>query len=113
MIKYILFGLIAFNFSVIHAQDLNKNDIKAFADKMLISKKYKIEVLKISDFHHNIRMALIKQPYREFPSILIFKFDQSSKKWGKVFEGLNPGIQDAQSGLLDLHTLKLGIDFTT
>ena len=111
MKRSLLSIVLIINFSLILAQNLSKEDVKDFARKMLISSKYDIDVIKISETRNNIRVALIKLPYREFPDLLIFKYESENRKWVRIFEGLCPGIQDNPSGLLDWHTIKTGIDF--
>lgn len=114
MMKYSLaLALIVNCLTRIYSQELSNDEVKSFTSKMFVSDKYEVEVLKISEAKNNIRIVAITIPYREFPSILIFTYNNASRKWNRVFEGLMPGIQDAPSGLLDLHTTGVGIDFNT
>jgi hypothetical protein len=39
-------------------------------------------------------------------------YNEKSKEWKKAFEGLSIGIQPEPAGLLDLHTINFGLDFT-
>lgn len=79
---------------------------------MLISDDYNVKVLNVSENIQGIKVALIDLPYREFPSLILFKLNSKTNEWDRVFEGLAPGIQDNPSNFTDLHTVGLGIDFT-
>jgi PDZ domain-containing protein len=46
--------------------------------------------------------ARIRQPYRDFPNAVLFRWD--SGRWSRVPEGLALGLCDCASGILDLHT---------
>lgn len=75
---------------------------------MLISDAYEVELVKIHKPIDQILVVEIIPPYREFPSIILFKKNHSD--WEVVFEGLSPGVIDEQSELLDWHTKNLGVD---
>jgi hypothetical protein len=112
MTKYGLLFLALSTFSKLYSQTLTIDEIEILAQKMLISNEYSIEVIKVSKNIKNHKVALLSMPYREFPSIIIFKLDET-EHWIRVFEGLSPGIQDKPSDLFDWHTSGLGIDFIT
>jgi hypothetical protein len=84
------------------------NDLSKKIEEMSISDDFEIEIVKIHGPIDNILVVEINPPYREFPSIVFFKKNQSD--WELVFEGLSPGISDKHSELLDWHTKKLGVD---
>jgi hypothetical protein len=46
--------------------------------------------------------ARIRAPYRDFPNVVLFRWDGS--KWARVQEGLALGLCDCTSGIVDLHT---------
>lgn len=96
-----------------NSQNLKIEEIKKFADELIISKEFKTHVIKTVPSIDNIQIALLEMPYREFPSIIILKWNEKDKKWIRTFECLSPGIQNNPSGLLDWHTKSCGIDFTT
>lgn len=94
-----------------HSQELNKEQIQLYANDLLISKGYQVKINKILPVVKDVQIAVLEIPYREYPSIIIFNRDLKTNKWSLVFECLSPGIQDYPSGLLDWHTLGLGVDF--
>jgi hypothetical protein len=103
--------LVIRSISFCYGQDLTKSQIQLVANNMLISKKYHVNIKKILPSINNVEIVLLDIPYREFPSIIILNKDKVTNKWVRVFECLGPGIQDKRSGLLDWHTVKVGVDF--
>jgi hypothetical protein len=59
---------------------------------------------------NGLAAVAIEPPYREFPNIVLFRYDDGAKRWSRVFEGLSVGIQFDQSAILDLHTLGVAMD---
>jgi hypothetical protein len=92
-------------------QELTKQQIQMVANNLLISKKYHVKIKKVLPPINGVDVVLLDIPYREFPSIVILTKDKSDDKWNRVFECLSPGIQEKPSGLLDWHTVKVGVDF--
>lgn len=78
---------------------------------MSISTEYQPKIIHISDVVGGFVVVLIKPPYRDFPNIVAFKYDEYSKKWIRPFETFCIGIQDKKSEILDLHTKGFAIDF--
>jgi len=95
-----------------NAQDINKKMIEQDINNMSISNDYNFEILSISSIINNICIVTINPPYREFPNILIYNYDNNSKKWSRVFESFCIGIQPEPSSLTDLHTTGYGVDFS-
>lgn len=112
MIKNLLLGFlfISIIISCSNKDGLNKKEIQKKADLMLITNKFQINIKSISPVVNDLQIALVDLPYREFPSVLIFK-RVNSKEWLRTFECLSPGIQYKESGLLDWHNKGLGIDY--
>jgi len=99
-----------------YGQDLTTDQIQHFADTMLMSPNYKIKIKKVLPAVNNMQAAVIEMPYKEFPSILLFSKDATTNRWTRIFEGLDPGIQESPSrDLYDWHkvTPPLGKDFAT
>ncbi|WP_429377548.1 hypothetical protein [Mucilaginibacter sp. UYCu711] len=92
------------------AQGITPEQAQNFANKLLISKKYKATVKKVLPPINNIQVLLLSVPYREYPSVIIL--NKTPAGWIRLFECLAPGIQDKPSGLLDWHTKGLGVDFS-
>lgn len=111
MFKQLIFGILILTTTVSCSRQLSIDQVKLLADKMLISNKYSINVKKMSEVKNDVQIALVDLPYREFPNIIIFKFDKDKNEWVRILEGLCSGIQDNPSGLLDWHTIGTGIDF--
>ncbi len=85
-----------------------KGEITDSIDKMVFSKEYNYEILKVSKIIKDMCVVAISPPYREFPNVLVFKY--KNKHWHRVFEALSIGIQSKPSNKLDLHTIGLGAD---
>ncbi|WP_426669728.1 hypothetical protein ACPPVU_00510 [Mucilaginibacter sp. McL0603] len=94
-----------------YGQNLNKEEIQAIANNLLITNKYHVSIKKIVPPVNGIQVVVLSIPYREFPGIIIINKNKSTGKWERVFESLSPGIQDKSSGLLDWHTKGEGVDF--
>jgi len=69
-----------------------------------------IHIRTISSPVHGVTAVAIEPPYREFPNVILFNYDEGAKRWKRVFEGLTIGIQPEVSRFLDLHTVGLGVD---
>jgi len=95
-----------------HSQNLNKELISKDLSNMLISGEYTFEIISISEAINNLCIVSIIPPYREFPNILLYSYNEKTREWKRVFEGLSIGIQPEPSSLLDLHTINYGLDFT-
>jgi hypothetical protein len=52
--------------------------------------------------------VFIEPPYREFPNVILFKFNDG--RYQRIIEGLTIGIIDSASDILDLHTKGKAID---
>lgn len=78
-------------------------------DKKYLKKEFSFYILQITTMN-NVTAVAIKPPYREFPNVIIFHYDDTNKKWKRIQEGLCLGIQDEPSKMLDLHTVGLGFD---
>jgi hypothetical protein len=98
---------------VYSSNSLDIEKVQSKIDPLLISKKYKYEIIKVSEPLNNIVAVFINPSYRDFPNVIFFKYDQNSNDYNRVYEGLCLGIQDNPSGKVDLHTLGLGIDMKT
>jgi len=106
---FIIYILTSYN---LYSQGLSLNEVQKAADQMIISKGFDVSVKELFPSINDLQIAVLKMPYREFPSIIIFKKNPTANKWIRIFESLSPGIQDQQSKLLDWHTIGTGIDFT-
>ncbi|MDO8477755.1 MAG: hypothetical protein Q7W02_16465 [Candidatus Rokubacteria bacterium] len=69
-----------------------------------------LRVLSITSPVNGISAVAINPPYREFPNVVLFRFDEGAKRWKRVFEALSLGIQPEVSKRLDLHTLGEAFD---
>jgi hypothetical protein len=87
---------------------ISENEIKSSIDKMVLSKEYKYKIIKVSKIVNDLCVVAITQSYREFPNVIVFKFENN--RWYRVFEGLSIGIQANPSDKLDLHTIGFGAD---
>ncbi len=95
-----------------YSQNLSNEHISKDLSNMLISDEYTFEIISISEATNNLCIVCIIPPYREFPNILLYSYNEKSKGWERIIEGLSIGIQPEPSGLLDLHTINSGLDFT-
>jgi len=83
--------------------------IRVELDKMVGDEyKDKYEIIKVIE-KQNLCAVFILPPYREFPTVILFKLDNG--KYQRIIEGLTIGIIDARSNILDLHTTGKGVDF--
>lgn len=87
---------------------LTQEEASASINKMIFSNEYNYKILKITESINNLCAVAISPPYREFPNVILFKYEND--EWKRVFEGLCLGIQAKPSGKLDLHTIKLAAD---
>ncbi len=87
---------------------LTQEEATASINKMVFSNEYNYKILKITKSINNLCAVAISPPYREFPNVILFKYENN--KWNRVFEGLCLGIQPKPSGKLDLHTIKIAAD---
>ena len=112
----LVFVFLAFFIPVTKAEPapISPEAVKAELDSMVMSlqPEIKYSIVKICGPDHNVCAVAIDPPYREFPNVLLFKFNTESGKYVRVFEGLCFGIQDRPSGKPDLHTIGMGIDVT-
>lgn len=69
-----------------------------------------IRVQSITSPVNGLAAVAIEPPYREFPNVVLFRYDEGPKRWKRVFEGLSIGIQPEVSMVLDLHTIGEAID---
>ncbi len=89
-----------------------QEQIQSEIDGLLIKGDYSYKIISISETVDNVLAAALVPPYREFPNIILFKVDPKNGSLKRIYEALCLGIQDAPSGLLDLHTIGNAIDFT-
>jgi hypothetical protein len=88
-----------------------QEQIQSEIDGLLIKGDYSYKIISMSETVDNVLVAALTPPYREFPNIILFKVDPKDGSLKRVYEALCLGIQDAPSGLLDLHTTGNAIDF--
>jgi len=72
---------------------------------------YEPKILKIIGPIGNFTIALIKPPFREFPNFLVYNFDDETKEWNRVHEGLSLGIILPEKNHIDLHRSGDAVDF--
>ncbi len=89
-----------------------QEQIKSEIDGLLIKGDYSYKIVSMSETVDNVLAAALTPPYREFPNIILFKVDPKDGSLRRIYEALCLGIQDAPSGLLDLHTIGNALDFT-
>jgi hypothetical protein len=94
------------------SSELNRKEIEAAINEMLISDEFSIVVKKIFVPLNDVQLVYLDPPYREFPSIIIFKKKPDASEWVRTIECLSPGIQAGGSKLKDWHTEGLAADFT-
>jgi hypothetical protein len=82
-----------------------QKQIQSEIDGLLIKGAYSYKIISMSEIVDNVLAAVLTPPYREFPNIILFKVDPKDGSLKRVYEALCLGIQDAPSGLLDLHTI--------
>ena len=70
-----------------------------------------LRIVSITSAVNGISAVAISPPYREFPNVVLFRYDTATRRWIRILEGLCLGIQPEVSKILDLHTIGLGIDF--
>lgn len=107
--------LLVFSASKIYSlPPFETKNAKTKIDLMLASEEFKdkYKIVKISKPCNNICIVAIKPPYREFPNIIIFKYDSKTDDYIRIYEGLCFGIQDKPSDKLDFHTTGDAADFT-
>ena len=95
------------------SNELKTIEIQKIADNLLISTKFNVKIQQILPVIDDIQVVVLEMPYREFPSVILIKKDIKTNKWIRTFECLSPGIQPQKSDLLDWHSEKCGVDFTT
>jgi hypothetical protein len=111
-IKILLALLLLFkSVSYSYGQDLTKQQLQAMVDNMLLYKNYHVNIKKLVPAVNGVFAVVLEMPYREFPSIVLMNRDTLGHKWVRVFECLNPGIQNTPSGLEDWHTKGVALDF--
>lgn len=81
--------------------------IKEFPDMSLV------QIKSITSPVHGMAAVAIDPPYREFPNVVLFRYDEGVKRWQRILEGLSLGVQPQVSRVLDLHTIGIGLDFKT
>ncbi len=111
----IFFSLLVAFLTLIYAEEpaaIDQETVKAEIDNLLIPLQPRAEysIVKICGPINNLCAVAVNPPYREFPNVFIFKYDIESGRYIRVFEGLCLGLQDEPSGILDLHTVGMGID---
>lgn len=95
-----------------HAKPNYQEQIQSEIDGLLIKGEYSCKIISMSEIVENVLAVVLTPPYREFPNIILFKVDPKDGSLKRIYEALCLGIQDAPSGLLDLHTIGNAIDFT-
>jgi hypothetical protein len=63
-----------------------------------------LRILSITSPVNGITAVAIQPPYREFPNVVLFRYDEDAKGWKRIPEALCLGIQSKVSKILDLHT---------
>jgi len=105
----LLFALLAFGLALPPlSQEIISKEIGNMVNLNTGRNTTHLEITAISDPVNNLAAVALIPPYREFPNIVLFEYKDD--QWQRVFEGLSVGIQDAQSGILDLHVTGLGVD---
>lgn len=66
---------------------INQQIENMLSDIGVENKKVSFEVLKTITCN-NITAVAIKPPYREFPNVIIFYYDDINKHWKRIKEGL-------------------------
>lgn len=107
-ILLVVFLLLISSTSLASDKAISEDEIKNYINKMLIGKEYKYKIIKVSKVIHNLCIVAISPPYREFPNVIAFQFE--NKRWHRIFEGFTIGIQANKSDKLDLHTIGWGAD---
>lgn len=69
-----------------------------------------LRVRSITSPVDDMTAVAIEPPYREFSNVVLFHFDDGTKRWKRVFEGLTIGIDSNVSHVLDVHTVGEAID---
>lgn len=69
-----------------------------------------LRVLSITSPVEGIVAVALTPPYREFPNVVLFAYDEGARHWKRVLEGLSLGIQAHKSSTLDIHTVEEAVD---
>jgi hypothetical protein len=69
-----------------------------------------LHILSITSPVRGISAVAIEPPYREFPNIVLFQYEEGARRWVRIREGLSLGLQTEVSDILDLHTLGIALD---
>jgi len=56
-------------------------------------------------------VAIINVPYREFPNVLVYRFNSENKIWKRILEGVSLGVSLPAEGSVDLHVPGMALDF--
>lgn len=70
----------------------------------------KLRILSITNPVNGLSAVAIEPPYREFPNVILFRYNEVAKRWERVSEALCLGIQSEVSKVLDLHTTGHAVD---
>lgn len=88
--------------------ELARNAIKAMIYDF--PGKSELQVRLITTPVNGLVAVGIEPPYREFPNVVLFQFDEGIRRWSRVHEGLILGIQPEISPFLDTHLTGEAID---
>jgi len=69
-----------------------------------------LRILSITNPVNGLSAVAIEPPYREFPNVILFRYNKGAKRWERASEALCLGIQSEVSKVLDLHTTGHAID---
>lgn len=69
-----------------------------------------MKILNVTNPVKGMVAVAIHPPYREFPNVILFRFDEVKGRWQRVFEGLTLGLTPKGSEILDIHTVGYGVD---
>ena len=69
-----------------------------------------IRIISTTSPVKGLSAAAIEPPYREFPNVLLFQFNDGAQRWIRVLEGLSLGLQTDVSRVFDLHRRGDAID---
>lgn len=70
------------------------------------------KVLALSSSAGGIVAVSVEPPYRDFPNVVLFRFNSKKLTWARLPEAFVLGLQDKRTTLLDLHTTGLAVDFS-